>query len=169
MTSIGGVDDVRALTDSEFAGLLDKLLSVQWPVPADRIRPLIERWGWPISWAAEDGSSYEADPGFGLATQALGSFDGFEGYLSAIVVGTSDYILDPTEASRAALRDAFALQVGVAQVRLGKPSRRKQGEVAGVAWDRPDGARLQVARSSESCWVEIASPEEAEVRRESGE
>lgn len=169
MTSIGEVDDVRALTESEFAGLLDTLLSVRWPVPADRIRPIIERWGWPISWAADDGSSYEADPGFGLATKALASFDGFEGYLSAIVVGTSDYILDPTEASRAAVRDAFALHVAVTQRRLGKPSRRKQGEIASVTWDMPAGARLQVARSSESCWVEIASPQEAEVRRESGE
>jgi hypothetical protein len=169
MTASPGVDDVRTLTDAEFGGLLDNLLSVQWPVPADRIRPLIDRWGWSVLWAADDGSSYEADPGFGLDTKALASFDGFEESLSAIVVGTSDYVLEPTETSRAALRDGFARHVAAAQHRLGVPVRRRQGEIASVTWDLPSAARVQVVRGSQSCWVEIASPEEAQVRRESGE
>jgi len=168
MTNIGGVD-VRSLTDTQFSELLGKLLSVHWPVPADRIRLLIDSWRWTITWASDDESGYEADPGFGLATKGLASFDDFDGYLTAIVADTSDYVRDPTQASRAALQDAFARHVAVTQQMIGKPVSKKQGEIASVTWDLPNGARLQVARSSESCWVEIASPEEAQERRESGE
>jgi hypothetical protein len=169
MTSIGEVDAVRALTDSEFPGLLDKLLSVEWPLSADRVRPLIESWGWPITWAEDDESSFVADPGYGLATKSLAEFDGFDGYLAEIVVGTSDYVQEPDDASKTELQDAFAQHVAVTEQRLGKPVRRNQGEIASVIWDLPDGARLHVARSKHSCWVDVASPEEAQERRDSGE
>jgi hypothetical protein len=168
--SIDEVDKVRVLSEAELAGLLDRLLAVEWPVPADRIRALIEQWGWSIDWADDEGSSFEADPGFGLASKSLAEFDEFEGFLASITVSTSDYVHAADDISRAALQDAFAQHAAVAQRRLGKPARRNQGgEVVSVIFDLESGARVQIARSQASCWVEIDSPEEGQLLRDSGE
>jgi hypothetical protein len=156
----------RALPDAAFAALLDRLLSIPWPVPKERMRPLAEAWGWPATTDSDEDGGFEADPGFRLGPECLADFDAFEGELVSVAVGTSAYVTAPTQASNRALDEAFSRQVAIGRARLGPPERRLHGTVASATWNLPDGPSIEVARSEHSCWVEIVSAEEAQCEDE---
>jgi hypothetical protein len=123
---MGPVDEaeVGSLSDSRFAALLDRLLAVRWPLPAEDVGPLVESWGWPVTWAGEDGAC-RADPDYGLATSSPAHFYTSEDKLRSVVVSTSDDVPDLTDDALTALDDAFARHVAIARERVpaGRPAR----------------------------------------------
>jgi hypothetical protein len=165
VTSIGEVSGIKTATDDQFTALLDRLLAVQWPVPAARAEALVGEWGWTVDEVVDE-TSIVIDPGLGLDVLDGGWVWIAQGEVSSVSLNTSDDVGQPTASTTAALRDVSARQASALVERLGPPSERVGGKDKQVVWSLPTDSRVVLYQSDSGLILEITSPTEGRARRD---
>jgi hypothetical protein len=163
VNNINGVSDIKILPAQDFDTLVERFVSIEWPVAANQVDALLAAWQWQIDERVDE-NGIVIDAGYGFNRRDPGWVHLGDGEVTSVSVGISDKSGEKVAPS--ALRDAFAEHTASVVARLGKPSERKAGDKPLAVWMLPSDSRLVLYCAGVGNTLEVTSPEQGRIRRD---